>query len=144
VRLRLLFFLAACFVALPASAIEYQYGMVSIIESHVSIDKKNRRELVIRGDFHSGNDFYCKEEMDDLPTAKEELMWLACAAKLIKATPGASIERFPGNVVFYEPIILTLFGRQGWEVYHVEESVLDNKVIYATTRTFRVKRIASK
>lgn len=143
-KLPILIAWASLVLSLPLAAAEYQYGMVSLIESRISAGKKQEKELIIRADLYSGNEFFCKERVDDSRPSKADALWLRCIGKLIEKTPGAKLSDVPGNAVYYEPVVLTIFGKQGWEIYDVEQNILDNSVVYSVTKTFRVRRLVAK
>jgi hypothetical protein len=123
-----------------ASAAQFEYGTISLVESRVAVAGESFKELIVRADTNAGNEFLCRERTEDTPTSRSEPMWHACIRRLIEVTPNSSPSDVPATAVYFEPIVLSLFGKVGWEVYDVSKSVLELPTTYAETTLFRVKR----
>ena len=123
----------------------WEYGIVAI---HTTITKglqkglKDRYEIIVRLDSDKGNEFYCRESIDlQSSSVDTNALWWKCVGKLASVTPQYSAKDAPGNIVEFEPLILSLFGLKGWDAYFVKDSTLNLGQISTTdTREYFVKR----
>jgi len=100
----------------------FQYSQVTIQRTLV-VDKEKKEateRLLVRSDCHTGNDFFFHEPFAKaFDQGEQNALWKKCIEKLLVRNPRFDIGMVPDTIIFPDPIVLSIVGSEGWEVYHV-------------------------
>ena len=134
--MKYLTFVFLSLISINSLCANFEYGQILISE----IRSKSEMNLVVRADLFTGNYFFCKKNQKESVSRSFDGLYAMCLAELFKNFPKQDFSGQLNRVIYYEPIILTVFGQQGWEVYDYNQEVIENGTFYSTNTTFKITK----